>query len=102
MITKDAVNDRKDLSLIALDDFAEGDLIFGLNATDKGRFFSVPMVHSGLRPGLLASSGKGKNSAQAIHTIEQTCAKLGRFQPLPRGSCLRRPVACSTASLALK
>jgi hypothetical protein len=47
MIAQDAVDNRKDLGLIAVDDFTESELVMGLDAPDKICLFAVLVVHSG-------------------------------------------------------
>ena len=55
-VAQDAVDDRKDLGLVAFHDLAERHLVAGLDAADQRRFFAVLVIHSGPRPGSLADS----------------------------------------------
>jgi hypothetical protein len=43
-----------------------------LYPADEGRFFTIAMIHSGSRPGTLASGGKREHSAQCTHTLQKT------------------------------
>src|ERR1041384_96689 len=67
MVAQDAEDDRENLGLVAIDDFAEGEFVAGLHAPYQRCFFAVPMVHSG--PGPEFPSGwKWNRSGQAAHT----------------------------------
>jgi hypothetical protein len=60
--------------------FPEGDFIPGLDATNQGGFFRLPVIHSGfgLDPG--ARYRKRKSASKTAHTPWQTHANLLRLQ----------------------
>ena len=84
MVAQDAEDDREDLGLVALHDFAEGHFIPGLDAPDQSRFFSIAVIHSALCLRFGARSRprnrKVEYASKAVHTTSETHPNRKRLQ----------------------
>src|SRR5262249_23694383 len=79
-LAHDAVDDRKNFGLIALDDFTERRLVAGLGPVYEGTFRGVLIVHSGFRRNLATEPGKRQSTGYRSHTPVPTRTADCRFQ----------------------